>query len=200
MKNFSVLVFALFLAACAGGARNAPVPNTYDFGMPPPRLAAEDTWSKLAFEIKAPFWFDSLSIEYRLLYEDPLKLRDYAGSRWAGAPALLLAQRLRQQLGMHGATSNVPVDCLLRIDVQEFSHVFDTPQQSRGVLYGSLTLLNAKRQQLATRQITIDQPAQTPDARGGVAALVASSNELGKQIAAWLERVPGAAVCRGAVR
>jgi cholesterol transport system auxiliary component len=197
MKNFAVLVFTLFLAACAGGVRNTAAPNVYDFGMPSSRLAAEGAWSKLAFEIKAPYWFDALSIEYRLLYEDPLKLRDYAGSRWAGAPALLLAQRLRQQLGMHGATSNIAVDCLLRIEVQEFSHVFDTPQQSRGVLHGSLSLLNAKRQQLAARPIAISQPALTADARGGVAALVAASDALGKEIAVWLESVPGAAVCRG---
>ena len=201
MKKISVLLCALLLAACGGGVRNAPAPGIYDFGMPSARLAADGAWSKLALEIKAPYWFDSLNIEYRLLYEDPLKLREYSGNRWAGAPALLLGQRLRQQLGMHGATSNTAVDCLLRIEVQEFSQVFDTPQQSRAALHGSLSLLNAKRQQLAARQFVIEQPAPSPDARGGVAALVAASDELGKQIAVWLDALPPSAVaCRSGTR
>lgn len=186
MKRIFVLLSALLLAACAGGARNSPTPGVYDFGMPSALLSANGAWSKTALEIKAPYWFDSPSIEYRLLYEDPLKLREYAGSRWAGAPTQLLGQRLRQQLGVAGSTSNAAVDCLLRLDLQEFSQVFDSPQQSRAVLHGSVVLLSAKRLQLAARQIVIEQAAPTPDARGGVAALVAASEELGRQIADWL--------------
>lgn len=186
MKKIAALLAALLLAACAGGGRNAPAPITYDFGVPAARLAADEAWSKLALEIKAPQWFDSPSIAYRLAYEDPLKLRDYAGSRWAGTPAQLLGQRLRQQLGVAGATSNTAVDCLLRFDLQEFSQVFDAPQTSRGLLQGSLSLLDAKRRLLAERPFAIEQSAGSADARGGVAALLAASDELGRQTGDWL--------------
>ena len=125
MKKLSILLACFLLAACAGGPRNAPPAEVYDFGLPAPPLAKDGGWSKLALEVRAPYWFDSLSIEYRLLYDDPLKLRSYAGSRWAGAPGLLLAQRLRQQLGFLGGSGRTAVSCVLRLDLQEFSQVFD---------------------------------------------------------------------------
>jgi cholesterol transport system auxiliary component len=201
MKKLSLLLAIFLLAACAGGGRNSSVPAAYDFGMPPARLAAavDGGWSKLALEIRSPYWFDSLNIEYRLLYEDPLKLRDYAGSRWAGAPALLLGQRLRQQLGVSSSTSNAAVDCLLRLDLQEFSQVFDSPQQSRALLHGSLSLLDGKRLLLAERVVHVEQPAATADARGGVTALVSASEALGQEMANWLtmlEKKGALANCR----
>lgn len=197
IRILAILGGSVLLAACANGARNGAPAAVYDFGMPAARLADDGAWSRMAVEIKAPYWFDSLSIEYRLNYDDPLKLREYGGSRWAGAPALLLGQRLRQQLGTHGATSDTAVDCLLRFEVQEFSQVFDTPQQSRGVLHGNLTLLDGKRRPLAGRQIAIERASPSPDARGGVGALLAASDELGRQIAGWLDSLPpDAAACR----
>jgi cholesterol transport system auxiliary component len=174
----------------------------YDFGVPVGRMAGDDGWSRMALEIKAPGWFDSVNIQYRLVYEDPLKLRNYAGSRWAGTPAQLLGQRLRQQLGVAGATSNTAVDCLLRLDLQEFSQVFDTPQSSRAVLQGSVSVLDAKRRIVATKPLAIAQPAASADARGGVTALVNASDELGRQLAAWLNELDKGGsfiACRSAV-
>ena len=186
MKKIPLLFVTFFLAACAGGVKNSPAPTVFDFGVPSARLASEATWTRLALEVKAPYWFDSLNIEYRLLYEDSLRLREYAGSRWAGAPTQLLGQRLRQQLGVVAATGNTAVDCLLKLDLQEFSQVFDSPQQSRGLIQGSLALIDGKRQTVAARVLSIEQPAPTPDARGGVTALVAAVDELGRQMAGWL--------------
>lgn len=186
MNRLVALLVALLLAACAGGGRNTQAPIVYDFGVPAARLAGDDAWSKLALEIKAPNWFDSPNIAYRLAYEDPLKLRDYPGSRWAGTPAQLLAQRLRQQLGVAGATSNTAADCLLRVDLQEFSQIFDAPQQSRAALHASLTLLDGRRRLVVERVLAIERPAASADAHGGVVALVAASDELGRQMAGWL--------------
>jgi cholesterol transport system auxiliary component len=138
MKRRSICLAAcLLLAACAGGARNNTPAEVYDFGLPAARLAEGSGWSKLALEIRAAYWFDSPSIEYRLLYDDPLKLRSYAASRWAGAPGLLLAQHLRQQLGLLDSSGRTAVSCLLRLELQEFSQVFETPLLSRGVLQGT---------------------------------------------------------------
>jgi cholesterol transport system auxiliary component len=189
MKKLFLSLMAVLLAACAGSAHNGAPATIYDFGLPAARLVTDGEWSRVALDVKAPAWFDSSDIEYRLAYDDPLKLREYAGSRWAGAPALLLGQRLRQQLGVAGASSNVAVDCLLRVELQEFSQVFDSPQNSRGVLQGSVTLLGAKRQILAERLLTVEQPAATPDARGGVLALVVASDEVGKELVGWLARL-----------
>ncbi|HCZ15881.1 MAG TPA: hypothetical protein DHV85_15095 [Candidatus Accumulibacter sp.] len=189
MKKLSMLLVLGLLAACAGGPRSSPPSEVYDFGLPVQRLIADGRWSKLALEIRAPYWFDSLSIEYRLLYDDPLKLRGYAGSRWAGAPALLLAQRLRQQLGVVGSSGHTAVTCLLRLDLQEFAQSFDTPQSSRGVLQGTASVLDGRHRVVAERAFAIEQAAASADARGGVRALVSASEELGRQIAAWLNEL-----------
>jgi cholesterol transport system auxiliary component len=187
MKKVIILFAALLLSACFGGAKNSVPLAIYDFGLPPAPLAGAAAWSKIALEIKAPVWFDSVTIPYRLAYEDPLRLREYAGSRWAGAPSQLLGQRLRQQLGVVSATGNSAVDCLLRLDLQAFSQVFDAPAQSRGVVHGSVSVLDARRRIIATQPVAVEQAAGSSDARGGVLALVAASDELGRQLARWLE-------------
>jgi len=186
MNKFLIVLTASLLSACVGGARNAPTLVIYDFGLPAARLVSDGTWSRLALEVRSPPWFDSLNIDYRLAYEDPLKQREYAASRWAGAPGALLAQRLRQQLGMASASGNMATDCLLRVELQEFSQVFDSPQQSRGVLQGSVSLIDAKRQLVAERPVSIEKPSVTADAHGAVNALVAASTELGLKMADWL--------------
>lgn len=179
-----LLMATCLLAGCTAGMRNAPPPEVYDFGLPVARVAVDTRWSNVAFEVSASPWLDSREIEYRLLYENPLKLRSYTASRWAAAPRLLLAQRLRQQLGLAGAGG--PAACLLRLDLQGFSQVFATPDSSRATLLGRVSLVDARRQLAGERPVAIEQPAPTADARGGVVALVAASDELGRQLTAWL--------------
>mgnify|MGYP000994495910 CR=1 FL=1 len=181
-----LLSVGLLLSACAIGGRKAPPTDIYDFGMPVERLPAADDWAGIALEIQAPHWFDSLAIEYRLPYDDPLQLRAYSGSRWAGAPAQLLAQRLRQQLGVASSRGQTATRCLLRFELQEFSQVFHTAQESRGVLHGQANLLDPAHRLVASRTFHSDRPAGTADARGGVAALVVAADDLGQALAAWL--------------
>jgi cholesterol transport system auxiliary component len=186
MKNVFILLVASLLGACVGGTRNAPPVVVYDFGLPAARLVADGTWSRLSLEVRSPSWFDSLNVDYRLAYDDPMKRREYAESRWAGAPGVLVAQRLQQQLGTVNASGNMVADCLLRVELQEFSQVFDSPQESRGVLQASIGLMDRNKQLIAERQVAVNKPAATADAHGGVKALVEAGNELGQQLADWL--------------
>lgn len=197
-----ILFSVLLLGACVGGVRNAPPVTVYDFGLPAERLAGDGQWSKLALEVRSPSWFDSLNVDYRLAYDEPLKQHEYAGSRWAGTPAALLMLRLRQQLGAVSAGGNTAVSCLLRIELQEFSQVFDSSAKSRGVLQAGVSLIDSKRQVVAERQTTIAKAAATPDARGGAKALAEASDEFGRQLAEWLDaqaKAAGANSCLGKI-
>ena len=199
MKRGFVLLAALLLSACVGGAGNSVPSVTYDFGLPVARLAVGGTWPGLSLEVRSPSWFDSTNVDYRLAYADPLTRRQYVGSRWAGAPAQLIAQRLRQQLGVLSATANSATDCLIRVELQEFSQVFDSPQSSRGVLTASVSLIDGKRRVVAERLAVIDKPALGADASGGVQALVAASTEFGRLLSDWLlelEKNGGLKSCR----
>lgn len=199
MNRCFVLLAALLLSACVGGAGNSVPSVTYDFGLPVARLAVGGTWPGLSLEVRSPPWFDSTNVDYRLAYADPLTRRQYVGSRWAGAPAQLIAQRLRQQLGVVSATANSATDCLIRVELQEFSQVFDSPQSSRGVLTASVSLIDGKRRVVAERLAVIDKPALGADASGGVQALVAASTEFGRLLSDWLlelEKNGGLKSCR----
>ncbi len=199
MNRCFVLLAALLLSACVGGAGNSVPSVTYDFGLPVARLAVGGTWPGLSLEVRSPSWFDSTNVDYRLAYADPLTRRQYVGSRWAGAPAQLIAQRLRQQLGVVSATANSATDCLIRVELQEFSQVFDSPQSSRGVLTASVSLIDGKRRVVAERLAVIDKPALGADASGGVQALVAASTEFGRLLSDWLlelEKNGGLKSCR----
>ena len=193
-----ILIVLLLLGGCAVGARNTPPLTVYDFGLPAARLSATESWPRVALEVKSPVWFDSLNIDYRLAYDNPLKQREYADSRWAGAPGVLLAQRLRQQLGTVNDSGGSA--CLLRVDLQEFSQVFVSPQQSQALVQANVQLLDARRQLLATRQLAVERPAASADAAGGVAALVAAGTEFGVQLAAWLASADGAGKACGPTR
>ena len=193
MKRIFILL--LLLGGCATGARNSPPLTVYDFGLPAVRLPAAEAWSRVTLDVRSPSWFDSLNIDYRLAYDDPLKQREYADSRWAGAPGVLLGQRLRQQLGT--VNDSASTACLLRVDLLEFSQVFSSPQQSHALVQGSVQLFDAKRRLLAERQLAIERPAPGADAASGVKALVAASNDFGVQLANWLDGVDkGLKACR----
>ncbi len=180
------------LGGCAFNGGDRPVATTFDFGLPATGGAvatpSKPAWGnvRLAIEVTAPSWFDALGVDYRLAYDNPLKQREYVGSRWAGSPGVLLAQRLAQRLGVPESAGGVSSDCLVRFELQEFSQVFDTPQASRGVLLGRANLIDLRHQPLLTIPMQIERTATTPDAAGGVRALVDASDELGDRLAAWL--------------
>lgn len=203
MKKVLIVLLCLVQAACVGSIRNGAPAVVYDFGLPANALVSGEDWSRLALEVKSLPWFDSLYVNYRLAYDDPLKQREYAGSRWAGTPDVLLAQSLRQQLGVGGSERSATADCQLRVDLLAFTQVFDAPERSHGLLQAQLSLVDRKRQLLAGKRVTIEKSARTADAHGGVVALVAASEEFGQQTANWLADLAAAGglpTCRSTSR
>ena len=193
----AVLALSLGLSACSGLApRTTSSVEIYDFGPMPVRAEKSRNW-QLGIEVRMPVWYDALPVDYRLDYDDPLLQRAYTGSRWAAAPAGLIARQLRRQLGLNDA--GTAVSCFLRVEVEEFVQVFAAPQDSRGVLNAVVTVLDERRRPLAMLPQQIEVPAATPDARGGVRALVSTANRLGENIEAWLMSLEGEgrlAACR----
>lgn len=138
----------------------------------------------VAVEVRAPLWFDSMGINYRLTYAEPARLREYARARWAGPPAQLIQQHLVQELALVPAGQARAV-CLLRLEIDEFSQIFVTPVLSHGVLQGRMQWLDRSRTRLAERLIHIEQSAGSNDSSGGVAALTSAVAELSVQIQVW---------------
>ncbi len=202
MRHFLTIVFCLFLASCYGAGKRGgdSALAIYDFGPP----VVEDRTvpgrrGDLSVEVRAPLWFDSLGIDYRLLYDEPKRLRDYTRSRWAGPPAQMVQQRLIQQLGLVPAGQG-RTRCVLRVDIDEFIQIFDAPTTSHGVIQGRVQLLDRSRTRLAGYELRIEKPAVSADARGGVAALTVAVDQLVADLLGWEQQLKSsdkAAACFG---
>lgn len=172
------------------GARTNAVAVVADSSLPPIELGAVDATTAL----------DSTALLYRLAYADAQLLQPYALARWSMPPAQLLHQRLREALGQQqrvltegagiGIGSGIRATRRLRLELQEFSQVFDTPDASVGLvrLHASVvsTTTTGGGRLLAQRSFVAQRPAPSPDAGGGVHALTAASDAVLLDIAQWL--------------
>lgn len=192
------LLFFLGLTGCALPDKAAR-PMSYDFGPGPLTTPASDRRAPLPVlvlaEVQASPALGSPAMLYRLLYADAQHLQPYALARWSMPPAELLRQRLADTLGQRRALLG-PADSItttgtatLRLTLEEFSQLFDSPQQSRGLLRLRATLSQAGpggEQLLAQRSVIVQRPAPSADAAGGVRALSAATDAAAEELVAWL--------------
>lgn len=193
MKCLRVLmpVAALLLSACTALPERASAPQRYDFGPPPapaaPAAAAAQR-PALGLRVQASPALEGTAMLYRLVYADAQQLRAYTQSRWAMAPAELLAQRLRSGLGRdyllppagEGAAR------VLHVTLEEFSQVYTAPEQSHGLLRLRVSLLQGERV-LGQRELQFQQPAARADAAAGVSALGATADAAVTELVRWIE-------------
>ena len=184
------IVFCLLMSACltTGKRGNEAVPLTYDLGLTETKKPASPVLTATTLEVRAPLWLDTMGIDYRLLYAEPARLREYARSRWVGPPSQLLQQRLAARTGLL-LPGQAGGRCLLRLELLEFAQWFDHPQASRVVMHGRLQWLDRQRAILAEREVRLEQAAETPDARGAVKGLAAVVEQLALELPSWLVEV-----------
>lgn len=204
-RGLFCLVF-LGLSACS--ALQPPSrPLVYDFGpgsilqSPAPRLAPLPALALVG--VQAAGTLDSTAVLYRLAYSDAQQLRPYAQARWSMPPAELLRQRLREHLGQRRAVLN-PADGMqagspvltLRVDLDEFSQLFEGAQQSTGLLRLRATLgqFGAGGEKLvAQRNFVVQRISASPDAAGGVRALTTAADAAIEEIDAWVQQTASTA-------
>jgi cholesterol transport system auxiliary component len=191
-KSLALIGAAVLLAACA-----TPTPPAskavYDFGpvqstANTPVSASAPRHPAIALpEIEAGAGLDSPALLYRLQYQDAQQLRPYAQARWSVPPAQLVRARLRDALAALGPV--LPLEgsaaLALRIELDEFSHIFSSQDASQGLVRIHASLL--KNEQLIA-QTTLLARANAPsqDAAGGVRALTIATDDVVKQVAAWV--------------
>ena len=167
-------------------------------------------------DVEAPPAFDGTALLYRLGYHDPQQLRPYAQARWTMPPSFLLRQGLRQQLGLHrpiGSAADAGASRLpqLRVELEEFSQVFDSAAHCQALIRIRATLSQApvfgvpagpSPTQFAVlsapgliAQTTLAQQQQcaSPDAAGGAQALSQASAALSLALDDWLAQALPAA-------
>lgn len=200
----AALGVAALLAGCATPERPVRA-SLYDFGpmlaAAAPAAAPTATLPPLVLaDVEAPGSFDGTALLYRLGYADANNLRPYAMARWSAPPAQLIRQRLREHLGRERPVLDLndaatlarrggEAPRVLRIELEEFSHYFESEKDSSGLLRLRCTLLEntpGGERLVAQRTFDLRRPAPTPDAPGGVRALAAATDAAAGEIAQWL--------------
>jgi cholesterol transport system auxiliary component len=192
------------LAGCAGFVDRPVRPVLFDMGPLPPLTAPVDRNApRVALvlpEIEAFGALEGSAVLYRLGYADDHQLRAYSQSRWSAPPPQLVRQRLRQQLGRERPVLGLDETAtlvresgqplfLLRMELEEFAHVFDAPDASRGVIRLRATLFASTpsgERMLGQRSIAVQGVAPTADASGGVRALTEATDAAAADIHQWL--------------
>lgn len=195
-RALSALTFAAALAGCAS---KAPAPALYDFGPLTPAAAAAGAGAPKALVVAdatGPAWLDNQRMYYRLLYADARQARPYAHHHWSATPLQLLSQRFKSRIAESGVKVLSSADAaaaadaaLLRIDIDDFSHNFDSQSHSSGQLSLRATLLRGHRL-LDQRSFSRNVAADSADAAGGAGALAAATDALAAELIAWLAVQP----------
>lgn len=193
--RFLLALLLSVLAGCSIGPASRDAVATYDFGPEPSRAAgnpARIPGTLLLPPATAPVWMDSTGLVYRLAYQDGSRHQSYATTRWAAPPAQLLTQRLGSLLaadsegGVAMAGDGVRADYALRIEMLDFSQVFDATDRSRAVVQARATLVDLqKRSVLAQRTFSAERPASPANAEGGARALAAGADAMVAEIVSW---------------
>src|SRR5712691_2202880 len=187
--RFVALALGLACAGCSIAPAPGPTVANYDFGPVPdghppqgPRQAL------LVHDVSAPALLDSPLIHYRLAYRDSARPQVYAESRWVMSPASLFTNRLRGQFAASGGIvqpgDGARAGYALRVELDEFTQVFDAPGKSRAVVRLRASVLG-NRSLVAQRSFSVERAARTPDAEGGVRALIGASDEAIDQLIGW---------------
>lgn len=210
MNPVFLLGAGLSLALLAGCASlvDKPVRATlYDFGPGPVTAQPAQQTAKAALvlaDIEAAGAMEGTAVLYRLGYADNHQLKPYSQARWSAPPPQLVRKRLREQIGRdrivlnpgEGASlarSGGLLPRSLRIELEEFSHYFQAPAESVGLLRLRATLLEntaGGERLLAQRNVVVQRPAPSADAAGGVRALTAAVDAAADELVQWLAQVP----------
>lgn len=181
---------ALALSACAVSQTPANK-AVYDFGPATalPAVSATAFLGTLALaDVGVSLALDNTTVQYRLAYANPQELRPYALARWTMPPAQLIQQRVRSALTARGPVLAPGVGSTthtLKLELEEFSQVFNAPGASEGVMQLRATLLKGTTL-AAQRSFSAQVPAPTADASGGVRALSIAADAVANQLSDWV--------------
>lgn len=200
----SACALVVALGGCASVVDKPVRPTLYDFGPVAAVGAPQTPLPPLVIgDIEGAGALEGSAVLYRLAYADANQLRAYSLARWTAPPTQLVRQRLREQLGRERPVLNLGESAalarengvqphVLRLELEEFAHVFESADRSHGALRLRATLLAntpGGERLLGQRSIAVDRPAASQDAPGGVRALAAATDAAAAEISRWLQQV-----------
>lgn len=190
----AMLACVFVLGGCA--TDRAPASTTFDFGPATPAGAPAGApyGALVVTDVTGSPALDNERMYYRLSYADPLQARSYAHSRWSASPLQMVTGRLKARIAQSGAKVLSATDAstgvaILRTEIDDFTHSFDSQVQSQGSVVLRASLFRGH--QLVDQKTFSRRTAATSlDAAGGARALAASTDAIAADIVAWLATLP----------
>ena len=179
-----LLAVALGLAGCAGlGGRIPRAITTHDFGLPSD-VSYRPVVPLRLIEVHAPSWLGSSAMQYRFADREDQRHLVFTENRWAAAPTELISSVLRRALTLERPRGG---GCVLRVEIDEFSQVFEDAQRSHGLLAARAMVVSPRGDAvLAERRMTHRVAAREASAAGGAVALREAALDLSRAIHEWL--------------
>lgn len=145
-------------------------------------------------------WLQGTGLYYRLAYRHDDRIATYAQSDWVSPPARLLEQRIQNAIAADGGWRVVTgpanpahADFSLHIRLDDFSQVFESPQQSHATLDATATLVdNRSGEAVAQKYFQVETEAPSADAEGGVKALNQAASQFTFELEEWLRTISAA--------
>ena len=184
----SVSLIISTLSACVSLNKTKQNVAIYDFGLFVP---SEGNQSESNQQLTLKIWLDepvaaeSLNhnkIRYRLNYQNPLRVFYYTESRWAATPSELFSNKLSQMVNL----PKNPTNCSLKLKIEAFDHVFQTPSASEGFVQLSVSLIEKKSKKIISSQLITESVTSTSsNVQGGTVALQQASENALKKVINW---------------
>ena len=171
------------LNACVSLNKTKPNVAIYDFGLSIPSESNQQLTLKIWLD--EPVVAESLNhnkIRYRLHYQNHLRVFYYSESRWAATPAELFSSKLSQMVNL----PKNPTNCSLKLKIEAFDHVFQTPSASEGFVQLSISLIEKKSKKIISSQLITESVTSTSsNVQGGTVALQKASENALKKVINW---------------
>ena len=189
--SFATAIGAILLSGCSTSS-GTPKNTMFDFG--PAIVGAAPAVAPISAivvtDVTGSAAFDNESMYYRLNYADALQTRAYTNSRWGATPLQLITQRLKSRIAQTGTKVLTTTDAsagvaILRSEIDDFTHSFDSQSQSHGQLMLRASLFQGHKL-VDQKTFSRKTPATSADAAGGARALAASTDAVAADIVAWI--------------
>jgi len=155
-------------------------PALHDFGVGN-ALPASGLHQSASTEIKvsAPRWLSDNRIRYRLLYDQPTRVRFYNLDQWIAPPPELLR--------LHFAAGRLDPNYSLVIQLLNFEQQFESPANASVLLRFSADVFAAgSKNKRESREFVLRSGKVGPDAQGAVKGFAELAGQASQQIQAWL--------------
>jgi cholesterol transport system auxiliary component len=188
---FLFIIFEVSLAGCSLGPEKREAPSVFDLG--PQRAATASVRvnaTLLIPPVSATPMLDSLNIIYRLNYRDSGRPEAYTENRWAASPAIMLTDRLRARFapatrGVVSLQDGARADIALRVELEDFSQTFDTPEASKVAVRVRASLVNVDTRVLLTQRTFAVERVAATNAPGAAKSLAEASDAVVDEMLQW---------------